>query len=63
MYHVSCFASVLWSVCFCGLPMPPIGLIVHNSLGPFMGDGREGGRERQMRDREEEGREGRNDGE
>ena len=55
---------MLRSVCFCGLPMPPIGLIaaVHNNL---IGDaGRKGGRqERQMRDREKQGREGRNDGE
>lgn len=35
-------------LCFCGLPMPPIGLsaAVHNNLSPFMGDGRrEGGKE------------------
>lgn len=47
-------ASVLWSVRFCGLPMPPIGLIaaVHNNLTPSTGDGRRkgGSRERQIRD-------------
>lgn len=67
MYHLSLSHSVLWSVCFCGLPMPPIGLIaaVHNNLSPFIGDGRRkgGSQERQMRDRENRGREGRNDGE
>lgn len=53
-------------VCVCGPPMPPIGPIaaVHNNLNPLRADAeRKGGsQERQMRDREKQGREGRNNG-
>lgn len=48
------------ALCFCGLPMPPIGLnaAVHNNLSPFMGDGRrEGGKERKSGETDE-GQEG-----
>lgn len=39
--------SVLWPGCFCGLPMPPIGLIaaVHNNLSPFIRDRRSEGKD------------------
>lgn len=52
------FLSVLRPVYFCGLPMPPIGVIaaVHNNLRSFIGRRRKeewGSQERQIRDRGE----------
>lgn len=47
VYNLSLSPSVLRPMRFCGLPMPPVGLIatVHNNLSPFIGEGRRKGGE------------------